>query len=153
MTLERSGDSRNFSAITTITADAARCNQPFDHTDAQPLAGMNYYRLKTVDDNGAVSYSGIVALLNAVKGFDIISIAPNPVVDDNFRLNVTNAQASKMDITIIDMQGRLVNRQTVSVIAGYNSLPINVANLAAGTYTIQATIADERSRVIRFVKQ
>ena len=153
MTLERSGDSGNFSGITSITTDAVRCNQPFDHTNAQPLKGMNYYRLKIVDDNGAVSYSGIVALLNAVKGFDIISIAPNPVVGDNFKLNVTTVQSAKMDITIIDMQGRLVNRQTVGVMAGYSSLPINVANLASGTYTIQCSIADERSRVIRFVKQ
>jgi len=58
-----------------------------------------------------------------------------------------------MDITIIDMQGRLVHRQNVAVIAGYSSLPIHVGNLAAGTYTIQATIAGERSREIRFVKQ
>jgi hypothetical protein len=58
-----------------------------------------------------------------------------------------------MDITIIDMQGRLVNRQTVTVLAGYSSLPINVANLSAGTYTIQASVAGERSGLIRFVKQ
>ena len=153
MTLERSADSRNFTGITTITADAARCNQPFDYTDANPLKGMNYYRLKMVDADGKVTYSITVALLNAVKGFDIVSIAPNPVVDNNFKLNVTNAVASKMEITIIDMQGRLVSRQTISAIAGYNSLLINVSNLATGTYTIQATVADEKSRVIRFVKQ
>jgi len=51
------------------------------------------------------------------------------------------------------MQGRLVNRQTISVIAGFNSMPVNVVNLSPGTYTIQAIIADEKSKVIRFVKQ
>jgi len=153
MVLERSADSRNFSNINTIVADAARCDQPFNYIDVQPLKGMNYYRLKMIDIDGKISYSGIVALLNAVKGFDIISIAPNPVVDANFKLNVTNAVASKMDIIIVDMQGRLVNKQTVSAIAGFNSLPINVSQLAAGTYSIQVAIADEKSRVIRFVKQ
>ncbi|MBK9486138.1 MAG: right-handed parallel beta-helix repeat-containing protein [Chitinophagaceae bacterium] len=153
MTLERSADSRNFSGINTITADAARCNQPFDYTDANPLTGMNYYRLKIVDADGKVTYSTTVALLNAVKGFDIISIAPNPVVTDHFKLNVASAQSSKMDITIVDMHGRLVNRQTVSLIAGFNSLNMNVSNLASGTYIIQAGIADERSKQLRFVKQ
>ncbi|MBL0202700.1 MAG: hypothetical protein IPP81_21840 [Chitinophagaceae bacterium] len=153
MTLERSADSRNFSGINTITADAARCNQPFDYTDANPLTGMNYYRLKMVDADGKVTYSTTVALLNAVKGFDIISIAPNPVVTDHFKLNVASAQSSKMDITIVDMHGRLVNRQTVSLIAGFNSLNMNVSNLASGTYIIQAGIADERSKQLRFVKQ
>ena len=58
-----------------------------------------------------------------------------------------------MDITIIDMQGRMVQKQTVTAIAGFNSVAMNVSNLAAGTYTIQATVADEKSRVVRFVKQ
>ncbi len=153
MTLERSADSRNFSGINTITADAARCDQPFDYTDADPLTGMNYYRLKIVDADGKVTYSTTVALLNAVKGFDIISIAPNPVVGDNFKLNVASAQAGKMEIVIFDMQGRLVNRQSISLIAGYNSLPVNVVNLAAGTYTIKGSMADDQTKVIRFVKQ
>ena len=153
MILERSGDSRNFSSINSITADALRCQQPFSYTDAQPLKGMNYYRLKMIDADGKVSYCGIVALLYAVKGFEIISIAPNPVTDGNFKLNVTNAAASKMDISIFDMQGRVVSRQNVSVIAGFNSIPMQAGNLGAGTYTIQATVADEKSKMIRFVKQ
>jgi len=153
MTLERSSDARNFSGLYTITADAARCQQPFDYTDANPLKGMNYYRLKMVDADGKITYSTTVALLNAVKGFDIVSLAPNPVVYNNFKLNVASAQAGKMEIVIFDMQGRVVNRQIVSVIAGFNSLPVHVDNLAAGTYTILGSIGEDRSPIIRFVKQ
>ena len=58
-----------------------------------------------------------------------------------------------MDISIFDMQGRVVSRQNVSVIAGFNSIPMQAGNLSAGTYTIQATVADEKSKMIRFVKQ
>jgi hypothetical protein len=153
MTLERSSDGRNYSGIYNITADAARCQQPFDYTDANPLTGMNYYRLKIVDADGKVTYSTTVALLNAVKGFDIVGIAPNPVVSNNFKLNVASAAAGKMVISIFDMQGRLMNKQTLSLIAGYNSLPVNVANLATGTYTIRSSMNDDQSKVIRFVKQ
>jgi Secretion system C-terminal sorting domain len=153
MTLERSSDAVNYSGLYTITADAARCQQPFDYTDTDPLKGMNYYRLKIVDADGKVTYSTTVALLNAVKGFDMVSIAPNPVVTDNFKLNVASALAGKMEIHIFDMQGRLVNRRTLSLIAGFNSMPVNVANLAPGTYTIKGSMADDRSEVLRFVKQ
>ena len=153
MTLERSADARNYSGIYTITADAARCQQPFNYTDADPLKGINYYRLKIVVADGHVTYSTTVALLNAVKGFDIISIAPNPVVTDHCNLNVASAQAGKMELSIFDMQGRLVNRRSISLVAGFNSLPVNVGNIAAGTYTISCIMADERSRIIRFVKQ
>ncbi len=154
MILERSADSRNFSnSITSITADAARCNQPFSYTDAQPLPGMNYYRLKMIDADGKVTYSSIVALLNAVKGVEIISIAPNPVTDGNFKLNISSAQASKMEISIIDMQGRLMNRQSITLVAGFNSIPMFVGNLGSGTYTIQGRVAGETTKMIRFVKE
>ena len=153
MTLDRSSDARNYSGIYNITADAARCQQPFDHTDADPLKGMNYYRLKIVDADGKITYSTTVALLNAVKGFDIVSIAPNPVVSNNFKLNVASAQSGKMEVLIFDVQGRLVNKQTLSLIAGFNSIPVNVANLSPGTYTIKGSMADDRSKVMRFVKR
>ena len=153
MTLERSADSRNFISINSITADAVRCNQPFSYTDVNPIKGMNYYRLKLVDADGKISYSSIVALLNAVKGFDIVSIAPNPVVTDNFKLNIACAQASKIEVSIYDMQGRLVNRQSLNLIAGFNSLPFNVASLSSGSYTIRGSINDDKTRVMRFVKE
>jgi len=153
MVLERSGDGRNYTGINTITADAARCNQPFDYTDANPLKGMNYYRLKIIDADGHVTYSTTVALLNAAKGFDIISIAPNPVVTDKLNLNVASAVSGKLDISIFDMQGRLVSRQAVTLISGFNSLPVNVISLPAGTYTIRAGMAEEQPEIMRFVKQ
>ena len=155
MTLERSGNATGpFAGINTTTADAFRCNQPFNYTDAQPLKGMNYYRLKMVDANGKISYSGIVALLNAVKGFELINIAPNPVTSNGtFKLNVASAQSTTMNIVISDMMGRVVLRETKTLIAGYNSIDMNVANLAAGTYNISGITADEKTKVVRFVKQ
>jgi hypothetical protein len=154
LTLERSTVTNGgFTSIYSIQATAARCNQPFDHTDAQPQPGMNYYRLKMTDADGKVSYSGIVALLNATKGFEIVSIAPNPVVDGSLKLNVTTAQAAKIDVVIIDMQGRVVQRSQDALSAGFNSLPINVAGLSSGTYSLYGVTADGRSSTFRFVKQ
>ncbi len=57
MSVQRSTDGRNYNSITTIFADALRCQQPFDFTDNNPPAGLNYYRLKMVDANGKITYS------------------------------------------------------------------------------------------------
>jgi hypothetical protein len=152
MQLERSKDSRNFTGINTTNADAARCAMPFDYTDATPLPGMNYYRLKNIGADGHVSYSTTIALLNAVKGFDM-SISPNPVVGDEFKLNVASAQPGKMYISIYDMQGRLVKQQELVLIAGFNSVPVNANYLPAGSYTIRGNTTGEQMKMIRFVKQ
>jgi len=153
MVLQRSSNGQSFTDINSITADAARCNQPFSYTDAIPLPGINYYRLKITDADGKITYSATVALLNAVKGISIISVAPNPVVNQNLTLNITSAQPTAMVLNIFDMQGRLVNRQTVSLIAGYSTVPVNVTKLAPGTYTISAVADAEQLNKVRFVKQ
>jgi len=153
MILERSSDSRNFSSINSITADALRCMLPFDFTDTHPLSGINYYRLKVIDIDGKISYSSIVALLNAIKGYEIISIAPNPVVSDYFTLNITSAIALKIDLQITDMQGRLVMRFSAPLIAGFNSIPVNTSKLATGTYILAGNINGDKTRSLRFVKQ
>jgi hypothetical protein len=153
ITLERSSDSRNFSSLYAVTADALRCYQPFDYTDNRPLSGMNYYRLKLQDVDGKISYSSIVALLNAFSGFEIVSIAPNPVTQGNFNLNVSSAVAADMDVFITDKQGRLVKKLKLALTAGFNSIPVNVSNLAAGSYTVYGMMGNARSKVLHFIKQ
>ena len=153
MELLRSSDGRNFSSINSINATALQCQQPFSYNDVHPLPGVNYYRLKMTDATGKVTYSSIVNLINATAGIDIMNIAPNPVVNRNFKLNISAAQKTQVDIMITDMQGRVMQRQTINVIAGFNTIPVNVANLSAGTYQVYVVSAEGRSKVLRFVTQ
>jgi hypothetical protein len=155
MVLERSAEANgNFYPVSTITADAVRCAQPFDYTDAAPLKGMNYYRLKLTDSDGKISYSSTIALLNAATGSVLISVVPNPVTaDGSFKLNMTSAQEGKMELIISDIQGRIVKRKTCYYVAGYKSIDMNVGNLAPGIYYIRANGANTEHNMIRFVKQ
>ncbi len=151
--LERSTDGRNYKSITGINATALRCQQPFSYTDAGPATGTNYYRLKMTDADGKVLYSTVVVLIHANNGFEFVNISPNPVVGGSFDLKVSTAKNTQLQIIITDMQGRVLQQRTVSTIAGFNSIPINVTKLAAGTYQIYGITAHERSKVLRFVVQ
>jgi hypothetical protein len=149
--LERSADARRFEMIKTEAATAVRCLQAFNHVDAQPLAGMNYYRLKITEPSGAFKYSSIVAILNKDKGFEIASLAPNPV-KDVATISLASAKASKVEIAIADVAGRILVKQANTVIAGNNNINMNFAQLAAGTYTVIATNAEGEVKSMRFVK-
>ena len=151
--MERSTDGRNYGSIYSIFATALRCQQPFNYTDNTPAKGVNYYRLKMTDADGKITYSTVVSLINAIKGIDVLNIAPNPVVNSTFNLKVSTALKTQMEIVITDMQGRILQKQAVSLIAGFNSIPMNVKNLAAGTYQLVGITADEKTRVLRFVIQ
>ena len=151
--LQRSSDGRNYSGIYSIFATALRCAQPFDYTDDQPLGGVNYYRLKMTDADGKITYSSIVSLINAVKGIDVMNIAPNPIVSGNFNLKVSSAEKTQLEVLITDMQGRVLQKRSVNIIAGFNEIPMNVSGLSAGTYQLFGNTADGRTRVLRFVIQ
>ncbi len=154
MTLERSADGRSFTGLYTITAEAVRCLQPFDYMDANPLNGLNYYRLKMADADGKVTYSTIIALLNKNSGFDIIGIIPNPVPKNGDAvLNITSAQKGKLQVMVTDMAGRQLLLQSQEMVAGSNQVQMNLGNLAAGSYQITAYTTDGGTKTIRFVKE
>jgi CARDB/Secretion system C-terminal sorting domain len=152
LTLERSADGRNFTAIQTQVANDTRCLQPFNYTDATPLAGANYYRIKVTTVDGEVKYSTIVVLLNKEKGFELISVAPNPV-KENALLTITSAKAGKIELLISDVAGKIIAKQLYNVIAGSNAIKIDVENIGAGSYSVTAVNADGERKTIRFVKR
>ena len=151
--MERSTDGLNYSSIYSIFATAVRCQQPFNYTDAQPAKGVNYYRLKMTDAEGKVTYSSVVSLINATKGMEVMNIAPNPIVNGAFNLKISAAEKMQMEMVITDMQGRIMHKQAVSMFAGFNTIPVNVKNLAAGTYQLFGNTVDGRTKVLRFVVQ
>jgi len=75
----------------------------------QPLAGLNYYRLKTIDIDGKIGYSTIVVLMGKNKGFEIVSLAPNPVKQAAI-LTVTSAEKSIMEIVVRDINGKQISK-------------------------------------------
>jgi hypothetical protein len=150
-TLERSEDGVIFNDLQTQTITDVMCANPFTYKDAKPLAGANYYRLKIVTANGEIKYSTIVVLLNKDKGFELISIAPNPL-QNNAILTITSARAEKINVTVSDVTGKRIMTQATLVIAGNNTINMNFEAIAAGTYFITALNADGEIKTIRFVK-
>ncbi len=123
------------------------------YTDLQPLPGRNYYRIKTIEKDGRSIYSNVAVIIHAAKGFELISITPNPIANGNFKLNVSAAQKTFMEIIITDMQGRQMLKKAVNMASGFNTINMDVKNLAKGAYHIYGNTGGERSRVLLFVVQ
>ncbi|MFT3909099.1 MAG: T9SS type A sorting domain-containing protein [Ferruginibacter sp.] len=151
--VERSNDSRNFKPIGNITASNSRCQQPFDFTDNNPVNGINYYRIKTIGADGKITYSDIVTLLNKNVGFEIISLAPNPVTDKASFLNIVSAQSQQINTRIIDVMGRSVYNKSQSLAAGSTQIELNLPNLSRGIYTIIINSTEGEVKKLRFVKE
>ncbi len=145
--VERSADGSTYQSIADLPA------ADLHYTDLLPLPGRNYYRIKTIEKSGRSTYSNVALIINATKGFELINITPNPVLKGSFKLGASATQKTQVIILITDMQGRLMQKQTVLFTAGSNTLTVDVSKLAQGTYYVYGNTAEGRSRAMRFVVQ
>jgi len=153
MVLERSTNGINYTTVFTEQSTALRCQQPFNYTDDQPATGVNYYRLKLTDANGRISYSTVIALINAVAGINIQDIAPNPITANSFNLKISAAKVQQAQLVIADLKGRVVQKNAVRLFAGVNMIPVNAAGFARGSYQLYIQTIDGQTKIQRFVLQ
>ncbi len=135
--LQRSGNAQSFA---TLSATVARnIGQPATYigTDAQPLTGNNYYRIKVYNRGGTTTYSNTVLVKTApVTG--TFSVYPNPMQRGRQTTAVLNhLPAGKYALQVYGSNGKLLMVKTIlhdGVTATQSiSLP---AGLAAASYRL-----------------
>ena len=151
--IERSNNGTRFVVIGNITADKDRCNTPFDFTDASPVNGKNYYRLKIKNEEGKFEYSNIVSLISSSYTFELGNIQPSPVGNENAILNINADKKSDLLIALIDMTGRRISQEEVKLRQGSNFINLKTAILLPGGYILSANIAGESPQILQFIKK
>jgi G8 domain len=149
--IERSTDGNNFKNIGTVAINNG-CLTAFNFSDISPIAGKNYYRLKLINVNGRASFSNIILLLNQKDGFELVGLFPN-VVKTTAVLNVSSANKGRIDVNVLDGQGRLIQQLTSDLISGLNQIDMNFSSLAAGGYFVKVVSENGDEQNIRFIKE
>ena len=150
--LQRSSDGQQFISLTTIDADYSRCFQPFTFADNTPLSGKNFYRLKIKDENGKITFSNILLLLNSKSGFEIVNMQPNPVTNSAI-LNISVAERQELTVFVTDNKGSRVIQKSIQTVTGNNQEELDLSSLPAGTYILSVVATNGQQKIIRFVKQ
>jgi SdrD B-like domain/Secretion system C-terminal sorting domain len=128
-----STDGRTFTSIATLAATANQSDN-YNAIHSNPVAGLNYYRIKSIDKDGSVSYSDI-RKVNFGKGGDVI-IYPNPVQTGVINITLTGNMIGKSaTVSIVSMDGKLISQQQI---ANTNQTEtIDVSKLASGSYIVR----------------
>jgi hypothetical protein len=125
---ERSEDGKNYRSIGKVTANGnTNTEKSYKLDDTKPVAGMNYYRLKTVDVDGKSEYSP-VRILNFGANANII-IYPNPAETE---VTVAGVETG-MHVNILGMDGRTI----VSYPVTGNKLDVSLKSIQSGLYILQ----------------
>ncbi|WP_172798126.1 LamG-like jellyroll fold domain-containing protein [Pontibacter akesuensis] len=89
--IERSADGQEFTAIGTVAASGTTQNRvSYTFTDADPLKGVSYYRLRINKTDVAYTYSNIVQIENQTLNASKFIVYPNPITEGEVTINVTN---------------------------------------------------------------
>ena len=145
--IEYSTTGNNFTKIGTVAA-AGNSSIPitYNFNHLSPVYGVNYYRIKQIDQDGRFTYSKIVTVLMRDKVKQTI-IAPNPVKD--VLQIIEPSPVTIKSVMIYSETGALVQQVTVNQKTNYLRLP--VTQLAQGNYVISIQY-DNEQRSYKFIK-
>jgi hypothetical protein len=148
--VQRAGNDKVFGTIGTVSG--SETNRFYNYTDNDLKMGINYYRLKMINADGKITYSRTVAVMNGVNGLLLTSLIPT-VVTNTSVLTIASSTQHKLDLFIVDMQGRIMIKRNYTITAGNTNIGLQLNGLAAGVYQMTGISAEGKTNTIRFIKQ
>jgi len=132
--------------FTTLGQTAARntdSKSDYEWVDATPSNGNNFYRIKSVDINGKISYSTIVRLDLNQSGKGIL-VYPNPATKGYISFQSSDLQKGSYTLKIINSNGQAVYKQEFVHEGGAFSQTITLpAGIKSGMYNLQLRNGNE----------
>ncbi len=134
-TIERSADGLLFEKM-SIVQGAGNSNSTlfYNDTDALPLKGISYYRLKQTDFDGQYSYSQIVPV--SFSGVGELTLFPNPA-EHSVLISFFSTSGDTFTLQFFDAKGSIVKCQSYTADEdGINSLIVHLNEFEAGIYFV-----------------
>jgi len=139
--VERSLDGESFEYIGTVKASGEPSTYSF--WDELPFDGLNYYRLKMIDQSGKFSYSSTVNAFVKTNSTFVVQAYPNPV-SEKLTVKVNGKISDNAYIILTDMAGKIILQQEVKEA----ETVIDMNRVAQGVYFMKY-IDDKHSQTIK----
>jgi hypothetical protein len=146
-TLERSRNGQQFTALKTLYALNLGKENHYQLSDEQPFKGSNFYRIRTEDEEGKVSYSAVVEIKlgNGVKmqPHKGIKIYPNLVTTAQTNLSFSDMKAGTYYLTLVNQQGVTLSTQKLKHGGTNQVYPLQLPlKLLPGKYNLRVHTAE-----------
>ncbi|HEX8331270.1 MAG TPA: T9SS type A sorting domain-containing protein [Segetibacter sp.] len=146
--VEKSNNGQQFVKASTVQAAG---KDSYGWLDAAPFAGINYYRIKGISDNGEIKYSSVVRV-NISSAKSGVTVYPNPVSEKSFNLQLNNKEKGTYTLRLINSAGQLVFSSMVNHSGGSSSQNVQLnKELPKGIYQLEITGEDRAKETIRII--
>jgi hypothetical protein len=132
--IEKSFDGTNFSKIDFVKGNG-NSNILLSYISVDDnFAQTAFYRLKQIDFDGKIEYSRIVQLEKTKTGS--AKVYPNPITNNsNLSIELTSDSKALVDISLIDISGRIVFQKKYDVTSDLINIPTQ--DLVRGIYFVK----------------
>lgn len=137
--IEHSTDAVIFETIGLVPARLSSGGEEneYNFLHESPVDGWNYYRLRQQGVDGTYLYSDVIASATSELAEQKLLIYPNPSADGRFFLNLTDDHSARFELSLYDLNGRVVWKQYYGEMAAGSNLALDFQHLPGGVYTLQ----------------
>jgi hypothetical protein len=151
--IEKSPDGINYNELN----DAIMVTTQSDYTciDKTPSSGLNYYRIKMIDNNGKFGYSNVITVSNncALNEKQVLTAYPNPAIDHKTMLIYTSPKTTAATINVYNTSGSIVKVNYINIVKGVNRMPLDMAGEMPGFYILKLQCIEKVLGVIKIFNQ
>jgi len=141
--LERSANGQSFEEIDLQYGfGTSTVFHDYQYLDEEPIEGLNYYRLKQVDIDGAITYTAIKSVLfESALSVASFTVFPNPSSQELF---IKGDFENDMDVqvNVYSFNGQLIYNRTLESLQNGEVRTLPSETLSPGTYLIQIRSKD-----------
>ena len=134
--IEQSSDDESWNEKIFINGhDMSDVIQQYQWIDKTPAQGINYYRLKQIDYDSNFTYSQVIAVQITPPTNFLAQAFPNPA-RTSANLLFSGDIEGEVYVLIFDIRGQQLLNKPFTVNKGDNILPLDLSQLASGTFTL-----------------
>ena len=153
--VERSQDGVTFSDVwqeplATADSDVTSQSSTESWTDAEPLPGNSYYRLKYTDVDNSTQYSTVVEVNIASQKFGIGKVYNTGA--GGLQVEILTPAASSCHITVLNTTGQIIYRQVTTLSPPWITVSIPTVSLAPGEYFLRLVTGQGEVATKAFMK-
>ena len=141
--VQRSTDGENFETIHIVKGQGTTSMETeYVSVDTKPNIGMNYYRLKQVDHNGATRMSEIRTINILDDFYDILAFSPNPTTGET-EVIFNSYRKENVQLQVLSVEGKQVVNMELPAVPGGNRFDLDLTEVEGNVFFVTITTSSK----------
>ncbi len=136
--LEKSSNGRSFTMVSEIEVTTVNnSTAQYSWLDRNAAASANFYRVKSIERNGHLTYSEVVQV-SGEDGNNSIAVSPNPLQNNTINLQFRNQASGNYTVRLMNNNGQLIYQTGIKITGNSVSQAVSVPEtLGKGIYQVE----------------